>query len=566
MFQFLINEFLFIFQVYIDDCICNFKSDVESWKSKYHETSLIHLTYEFFQFYSDLDFNEFVISPLEGLLIPKLDIKKRRPSFIQKYLKNFYQKNITLQIDTALCVQDPFDIMHNIARGYSKPALNTFRQKCKTAAKICEGIKSGTKTLSSLFEYYEISSRIEDISFELPSGENKDAECDIVSIASEDSVELLQELESLERAGGVGALMRENTKLSEDSGCEVNGSLESVNSGSVVEESTKEIVSKQVVASEDDDITFIGKITVGHNSETVEVVNLENSPKKTTTEASPKTSSKNTSNGKLEDPTEIKNGSCPLIIDVDSVESNKNSFDLSEEDSIFVIEEIKSPGECLNPSKEPFNFTINYSSNCSYDILDDGSLRPRKRGHVNSSSKEKFVSDLVLFILKEAMKCNVLKVDTYINGNEEYNLKDFRKRTIVEDSCPQKFLKINAEEGKAVKSKFTLLSSFVCEPLYRVWVNRKKIHKEMKIPLVNPLQIEMFISNKVAERESAILSKKGIVVKLWKDATKSNIFWVSLRQENNEEIGKSIVSLFNDLFHKITTNIFSQIDDFLKWS
>lgn len=70
----------------------------------------------FFEFYRSFDFENNVISPLFGKIIPKSDIKSKKVPEFKRYEEILEQNpdEMPMSLNKPLCIQDPFEITHSI--------------------------------------------------------------------------------------------------------------------------------------------------------------------------------------------------------------------------------------------------------------------------------------------------------------------------------------------------------------------------------------------------------------------------------------------------------------------
>lgn len=108
--------------------ICNFSSQ------PLNTVDLHVLLRGFFEFYSKFDYTIYIICPYLGRNLLKTDFLKPNllhPSF------NRYKENIKtvhpLNVETPICVQDPFELNHNVTKAMKESTLEEFVSLCKLA-------------------------------------------------------------------------------------------------------------------------------------------------------------------------------------------------------------------------------------------------------------------------------------------------------------------------------------------------------------------------------------------------------------------------------------------------
>lgn len=107
--------------------------------------SSIELLHDFFEFYGAFPFRKYVLSPLMGKILHRAVFKTIAdlPSQLRTYATkcNNNPHVNSLQINTPMCLQDPFDLSHNITRGVKGPVLKKFVALCNKSAQLCENWK-----------------------------------------------------------------------------------------------------------------------------------------------------------------------------------------------------------------------------------------------------------------------------------------------------------------------------------------------------------------------------------------------------------------------------------------
>jgi DNA polymerase sigma len=97
----------------------------------------------FFKFYSQFDCGMKVICPLTGTSVPKLMFQtpEELPEVMHRY-KEYVSGSgpdiHRLKVECDMCVQDPFELTHNLTAGMSSKALDNFKKHCIAAAEVCD--------------------------------------------------------------------------------------------------------------------------------------------------------------------------------------------------------------------------------------------------------------------------------------------------------------------------------------------------------------------------------------------------------------------------------------------
>lgn len=137
---------------------CGFGRNVVEWNERRHNTSIFELIAEFFEYYGKFDAKKWMVCPLAGFLIERSSVKERNLRKLPSCLEIYCRQDVNIQVDTPICVQDPFEHSHNITRGLRDAPLAEFQLKCRRAADICRDIHKGKESLGKLLEPIEISS------------------------------------------------------------------------------------------------------------------------------------------------------------------------------------------------------------------------------------------------------------------------------------------------------------------------------------------------------------------------------------------------------------------------
>ena len=97
---------------------------------------LIILFAGFFQFISSLELDSVVLCPLLGKVLPRSELSTSYPDSVPT--SSFLSNTESLQLDKPLCLQDPFELSHNVCRGLPERAVKRLVLFCKEAAKLVQ--------------------------------------------------------------------------------------------------------------------------------------------------------------------------------------------------------------------------------------------------------------------------------------------------------------------------------------------------------------------------------------------------------------------------------------------
>ncbi|PSN35634.1 hypothetical protein C0J52_23204 [Blattella germanica] len=145
---------------------CQEKTFISGWNCSYHGNiaasvldkntmSIPRLLYGYFEFWATFDFEKYVVCPLFGGKVEKSAFRKPQslPQEMNYYKEKAIELATPLRADTFLCIQDPFELTHNLTAGMGAKAVEKFKLYCATAAEICnEALTSETRFLWNLFD------------------------------------------------------------------------------------------------------------------------------------------------------------------------------------------------------------------------------------------------------------------------------------------------------------------------------------------------------------------------------------------------------------------------------
>ena len=94
----------------------------------------------FFQFVSSLELGSVVLCPLLGKVLTKSSLSTSYPEQIST--STFLTDQEGLQLDRPLCLQDPFELSHNVCRNLPEKAVKRFVMFCSEAASLARSCLS----------------------------------------------------------------------------------------------------------------------------------------------------------------------------------------------------------------------------------------------------------------------------------------------------------------------------------------------------------------------------------------------------------------------------------------
>jgi len=111
------------------------------------ESKQVHkLLLEFFKYYRSFDYMQYIICPLLGKRYSKESFTEisTLPDSMSRYVTQLQGiKPEYFRIDSPMCVQDPFDLSHNLTKAVPSLILKRFKHYCnESASMLCTIIKN----------------------------------------------------------------------------------------------------------------------------------------------------------------------------------------------------------------------------------------------------------------------------------------------------------------------------------------------------------------------------------------------------------------------------------------
>lgn len=118
--------------------ISGWETGVAQPKDNKSEQPISTLLLGFFKFYANFDYRHYIICPLIGQRVAKEDFTdiKMLPEEMKPYINHLQtsEKPEHFRIYSPLCVQDPFDLSHNLTKTVSSIILKHFKQYCQDSS------------------------------------------------------------------------------------------------------------------------------------------------------------------------------------------------------------------------------------------------------------------------------------------------------------------------------------------------------------------------------------------------------------------------------------------------
>ncbi|XP_046749313.1 uncharacterized protein LOC124413041 [Diprion similis] len=125
---------------------------IDNWETGICETfevdgkrlTFTELLHGFFIFYSNFDFRNSVACPLLGKTMLKKDflklhlLPKEMTPYIEHVTANNNDDSVMFRVNSEMCIQDPYDLSHNLTKAVTKFTLNRFKRLCAASADTVE--------------------------------------------------------------------------------------------------------------------------------------------------------------------------------------------------------------------------------------------------------------------------------------------------------------------------------------------------------------------------------------------------------------------------------------------
>ncbi|KAK4317606.1 hypothetical protein Pmani_011313 [Petrolisthes manimaculis] len=507
----------------VDGWDCSFSDDVGMWIKKHHNASVIHIVAEFFEFFSDLDASEWVISPYAGRLFKKADIKRKDLKHLPNCMLPYCQQNTDIQLNTPFCVQDVFELSHNCTRGLKKGPLTEFQYKCKVAAQISRNVSMGTQSLSDLLEVTEVTPAVLEniVEEERVTKKGVVSDQEVITLddssASQDSVEILdvtgnddsstEEEEVIPVSMKLLAALDNSVRARQSSSCE-NGSVKCSDEEQIIMNTSDSEVEVLATADKlDEEVSVIGEM-----------------------KATPPTSS--------------------------SAHAAENG--LSENDMDLSI----GPREFAEsvPEKRPLKYVLNFEDIPEFSITFDGAVSGCNNVMNSDDDIAQAACSLTHFVLQQCLKVEVSVMEDFLGSKKRKNFEN------EEDIDSAKRLKTENGESVSVATKYRRLAQYKCTAEVQLWVGRKKVTKTVPRAVnATPLQHELAITEVQLESQDSCKCPIPIdcLIEVWQKCNNSTYILLTGKSlsENTSVKGNVIqmysylTSLVQNLLKKVTQHV-----------
>ena len=436
-----------------------FSNHVREWYSKVHNVNIMDLVSEFFSFYGELEASQWVINPLTGVLLAKEDVRTKSEN-LPECFNTYLQQEDELQLDTELCVQDPFEHTHNCTRGLHKSSFLEFQKKCVIAASISKNILKGDQTLDALFQPIELPlDMISDIC-EGTSHVKEDGE--IITLDDSDTSQDIEVLDIQER------IAQDDKVLSNDEG---TPDIEVL--------STSEKTSDVEILSDQPEVEIlagpqeIAQFSKNHrrSNEEFEFSKEGNYQNKTQSDSSVEV---------LKD-CEIKNEVRTDLSSIIDEGSDVPHMERENSSTLYTVM-LSNLGNCSE-------FLLDYSQAPEFIVTLDGNVHGKGNKLVEDYDTGQAACLLIQFALQQCLKIELATVENCLtDGKRKFLMQSDETNT-------EKYKERNNGDNISFPKKYLRLTKHMCVASLALWNGRKKISKTVAKRFdKTPLQYELAVT------------------------------------------------------------------------
>ena len=144
---------------------CNFCQDLDKIRPLAANTSsTLELVTGFLNFFSELDFSNVVLSPLVGKVMSKSEFQANKTVSTNFLAHPSSTIQNGFQMDRPMCLQDPFELSHNVCRNLPDKAVKIIGAYMKEAKSVASSLLSpNTRPLGGLKTLFEMDVNLDNI-------------------------------------------------------------------------------------------------------------------------------------------------------------------------------------------------------------------------------------------------------------------------------------------------------------------------------------------------------------------------------------------------------------------
>lgn len=512
-----------------------FSTSVSEWCSKIHNVNVMDLVSEFFSFYGELEASKWVISPLVGELLARKDVQSKSENLPQCF-NTYLQQDDVIQLETELCVQDPFEHSHNCTRGLIKSSFLEFQYKCRTAASISSNILKGEQTLNDLFEPIEITP---DMISDMCQSSSESKEDEVITLDDSDTSQDIEVLDTHKRQADDKVLPNsEGTLDIEILPCP---------------ERTLDVEILPNAQEAEQDIEILTPLQG--------TAHFSNNPRKRSNEESE-------SFIKVNDQSEIQSDSS-----VEILKDGKNVFKEVKID----LSSSKGEGSGVSPVKMENTDTshpvvLSQLNNCSTFLLDysqvpeftitlDGNVQGKGSKLIKEYEIGQAACLFIQFVLQQCLKTELTVVE---------NCPTNRKREALvqdEETTTEKHKKEKDGSSMSVPAKYLKLTKFMCLATLALWNGRKKISKTVARRYnETPLQYELAVTGAQIGMHSYLLGNNSLkfIIEVWQELDNPKMIHVTGNSLCDTKITQSQMIPMFSYFSSLCQNLLKKLTHYVK--
>uniref|UniRef100_A0A0P4WES5 Uncharacterized protein n=1 Tax=Scylla olivacea TaxID=85551 RepID=A0A0P4WES5_SCYOL len=527
--------------VFIGPWDVGFSSNVNDWFVKVHSVTVMDLVSEFFSFYGEMDASQWVISPLTGMLIARNDVltmSRNLPACLNTYL----QQDDKIQLDTELCVQDPFEHSHNCTRGLIKSSFLEFQYKCRRAASISKNILKGEQTLNDLFQSIEVTPDM--ISDGCQGSSQLKEEDEVITL---DDSDVSQDIEVL---GFQKRLAQdENVMPNSEGRCDIEILSTAKRTPDI------EILSDPQETSQDVEI-------LAGSQETVDISKNCSNKKQEELESFGKRTDENKnqpfSSGEVFE--HCKENRDEVMTDLSStIGEGSGASQMKVENSSSSYPLILSNlGVCST-------FLLNYSQVPEFLITPDGNVHRKGNKLAEHTDTGQAACLFIQFVLQQCLKIGLSTVENC--------LTDEKRKAFMQgdETTTEKYKKGNDGSSVPVPLKYLRLTKYMCIARMALWNGRKKISKTVTRKLnETPLQYELAVTRAQLEKSVHIYLPNDdalrFTIEVWQELDNPKIIHVTGKSLSDTKVTQGQMIPMFSYFTSFSQNLLKRLTHFVKTS
>lgn len=515
-----------------------FSSNMSEWYLKVHNVNVMDLVSEFFSFYGELEASQWVISPLTGMLLARKDVQSKSRN-LPESLNTYLQQDDLIQLDTELCVQDPFEHTHNCTRGLAKSSFLEFQYKCRTAASISSNILKGEQTLNDLFQPIEITPDM--ISDMCQSSSQLKEDDEVITLDDSDTSQDIEVLDTHKRI--VDDKIVPNSEGTPD--VEILPSPERTLDVEILSDPQEAAQDVEILAVPQETAHFSEKPSKNSKEESESLVKV-NDHSETQSDSSVeilKDGQKNCNEVRTDTPSSTGEGSGVSQM---KMENDNTSYPVM----------LSHLGKCST-------FLLDYSQVPEFTITSDGNVYGKGTKLVEDYDTGQAACLLIQFVLQQCLKTELTSVE---------NCPVDRRRKLLmqgDEASAEKQMKGNDGNSVSVPAKYLKLTKYMCLATLALWNGRKKISKTVaRRSNETPLHYELAVTGAQIANCSCLPSNSSLkfTIEVWQELDNPKMIHVTGNSLSDTKITQSQMIPMFSYFSSLCQNLLKKLTHYIKTS